>query len=53
MARVNIVLLAIAVACALAVITTQHRARKLFSEMESAQAVFRAALVVGPVISMI
>jgi cell division protein FtsL len=38
MARVNIVLLAIAVACALAVITTQHRARKLFSEMESAQA---------------
>jgi cell division protein FtsL len=38
MARVNIVLLAIAVACALAVITTQHRARKLFGEMESAQA---------------
>ena len=38
MARVNIVLLAIAIACALAVITTQHRARKVFSEVESAQA---------------
>jgi cell division protein FtsL len=38
MARVNLVLLALAVACALAVITSQHRARKLFSEVESAQA---------------
>jgi cell division protein FtsL len=38
MARLNILLLAIAVACALAVITTQHRARRLFSELEGAQA---------------
>ena len=38
MARLNFLLLAIAVACALAVITSQHRARRLFSEVESAQA---------------
>ena len=38
MARLNVVLLALVVACALAVITTQHRARRLFSEVESAQA---------------
>lgn len=38
MARLNIVLLAVAIACALAVITSQHRARRIFSELESAQA---------------
>ena len=38
MARLNVLLLAIAVACALAVITSQHRARRLFSELEGAQA---------------
>ena len=38
MARMNILLLAIAVACALAVISSQHRARRLFSELEGAQA---------------
>ena len=38
MARLNLLLLAIAIACALAVITSQHRARKLFSELEGAQA---------------
>ena len=38
MARVSLVLLAIAIACALGVITSQHRARKLFSELEGAQA---------------
>ena len=32
------VLLALAIACALAVITSQHRARRLFSELEGAQA---------------
>jgi cell division protein FtsL len=37
MARLNILLLAIAVACALAVISSQHRARRLFSELEGAQ----------------
>ena len=39
MARLNLVLLAVAIACALAVITSQHRARRLFSELEGAQAV--------------
>jgi cell division protein FtsL len=38
MARLNLVLLAIAIACALAVITSQHRARRIFSELEGAQA---------------
>ncbi|MBC8021813.1 MAG: cell division protein FtsL [Burkholderiales bacterium] len=38
MARLNLVLLAAVIACALAVVTSQHRARKLFSEVESAQA---------------
>ena len=38
MARLNIVLLALAIACALAVITSQHRARRLFTELEGAQA---------------
>jgi cell division protein FtsL len=38
MSRLNIVLLVLAIACALAVITSQHRARRLFSELEGAQA---------------
>ncbi|HUQ29190.1 MAG TPA: cell division protein FtsL [Usitatibacter sp.] len=38
MSRLNIVLLALAILCALAVITSQHRARRLFSELEGAQA---------------
>jgi cell division protein FtsL len=38
MARLNVLLLAVVVACALAVITSQHRARRLFSELEVAQA---------------
>ena len=37
MARLSLVLLAVVIACALAVITSQHRARKLFSELEGAQ----------------
>ena len=37
MARLNVLLLAVVVACALAVITTQHRARRIFSELETAQ----------------
>jgi cell division protein FtsL len=37
MGRVNVLLLAVAVACALAVITSQHRARRIFSELETAQ----------------
>jgi cell division protein FtsL len=38
MARLNIVLLVLAIVCAIAVITSQHRARRLFSELEGAQA---------------
>lgn len=38
MARLNVVLLALVVAAALAVIHSQHRARKIFSELEGAQA---------------
>ena len=38
MARLNLLLLAVVIVCALAVITSQHRARRLFSELEGAQA---------------
>lgn len=38
MAKLNLLLLAILVACALALVTSQHRARKLFSELEREQA---------------
>ena len=37
MARLNAFLLVVVVACALAVITTQHRARKLFIDLEQEQ----------------
>ena len=39
MTRLNILLLALLVACALAVITSQHRARKLFGELENEQTI--------------
>ncbi|MDH5265649.1 MAG: cell division protein FtsL [Betaproteobacteria bacterium] len=38
MARVNLVLLLLLVACALGVITAQHKSRKLFVDLESGQA---------------
>jgi len=38
MERLNAVLLVLVIACALGVITSQHKARKLFIEMESDQA---------------
>jgi cell division protein FtsL len=38
MTRVNLLLLALVVACALGVITSQHRARKAFVELEGEQA---------------
>ena len=41
MARLNLLLLLVAVACALAVVTSQHRARKAFTELESEQAASR------------
>jgi len=37
MARLNALLLAAAVACALGVITSQHQARKLFAELDAEQ----------------
>ena len=37
MAKLSLVLLAFLVACALGLVTSQHRARKLFSELERAQ----------------
>ena len=37
MARVNVLLLLLVIACALGVITAQHEARKLFAELEGEQ----------------
>jgi cell division protein FtsL len=37
MVRLNMILLLIAVACALGVVTSQHRARKLFQALEGEQ----------------
>ncbi len=37
MVRFNMILMMIAVICALGVVTSQHRARKLFQELESGQ----------------
>ena len=38
MIRVNLLLLALVVACALGVVTSQHHARKLFNDLENEQA---------------
>ena len=38
MARVNFLLLLVAIACALGVITAQHQSRKLFVDLEAGQA---------------
>ena len=37
MARLNLILLALAVACALSVVTSQHKARKLYVELQKEQ----------------
>jgi cell division protein FtsL len=37
-ARLNLLLLAVAVACALGVISAQHKSRKLFIDLEAGQA---------------
>ena len=37
MARLNLILLAIAVACSLSVVTSQHTARKLYVELQKEQ----------------
>ena len=42
MTRVNLVLLALVVGCALALVTARHRARELFVALERAQADARA-----------
>jgi len=38
MARLNLLLLALVITCALGVITSQHQARKLFIDLETEQA---------------
>ena len=38
MTRTNLALLAVAVVCALGVVTSQHRARKVFTDLEGEQA---------------
>jgi cell division protein FtsL len=37
MARLNLILLALLVACALSVVTSQHKARKLYVELQKEQ----------------
>lgn len=37
MAKLNLVLLAVLMACAIGLVTSQHKARKLFSELEREQ----------------
>ena len=37
MARINLILLALLTACALGLVTSQHKARKLFGELERGQ----------------
>ena len=41
MARLSTLLLLVVIACALGVVTSQHRARKLFAEVEAEQAAAR------------
>ena len=41
MARLNLILLAALVVCALSVVTSQHRARKLYIELQKEQEVAR------------
>ena len=41
MARLNLTLLAILIACALSVVTSQHKARKLYVELQKQQEVAR------------
>ena len=37
MARLNLILLAVLIACALSVVTSQHKARKLYAELQKEQ----------------
>ena len=41
MARLNLILLVVLVACALSVVTSQHKGRRLFSQLEREQALAR------------
>jgi len=41
MVRLNLVLLAVLVACAVSLVTSRHQARKLFVELEAAQTAAR------------
>jgi cell division protein FtsL len=42
MARLNLVLLAVLTACALGLVTAQHKARKLFTELQQEQERYRS-----------
>jgi len=42
MVRLNLLLLAVAIACALSLVTSRHQARKLFVELERQQSQSRA-----------
>lgn len=42
MARLNLILLAVLVVCALALVTSQHRSRKLYVELQKEQDIARA-----------
>ena len=42
MVRVNLLLLAVLVVCALSLVTSRHQARKLFVELEREQAKYRS-----------
>ena len=46
MAKLNLLLLLVLIACALGLVTSQHQARKLFSELEREQAQARELDVV-------
>ncbi len=41
MAKLNLILLCLAIACALGVVTSQHKARKLFVELQKEQELAR------------
>jgi cell division protein FtsL len=41
MARLNLILLAVLIACALSVVTSQHKARKLYVELQKEQELAR------------
>ena len=45
MVRVNLILFAVLIACALALVTSQHRSRKLYVELQKEQDIARQLTV--------